>query len=291
MPEALYKKNGKYLRIRAVDVDPKTKESTTFYCINCKVQVTHSQGKKSEKSKPYFRRYQNTPHLTQCKYASKKTLEEYKREVGTLENLYYGVKTPLLLQQQDKNEESVKRSNEEKKKPFPVEKHPSEIVINPTKSHRKHLLTVDDLFYELSDIEDQGDFSLKSKLKDRIYGKIYYAYSQYTEIVNNHINSNLKDYFFVAGKMYNNEFISLKDPLKGYAELYGKNTSIRLRIYPYTDKINKELRNLTYKTRENHKKYEFIGLLASLRKIITEGDKTIIELDIYEFDTDQYRYN
>ncbi|WP_197204175.1 hypothetical protein [Cytobacillus firmus] len=291
MPEALYKKNGKYTRIRAVDVHPKMKESTTFYCIKCKVQVTHSQGKKSEQSKPYFRRFQNTPHLTNCKYASRKTLQEYEREVGTLENLHYGVKTPLLLQQQDKDEENTKGSNDEQKAPSSIEKHPSEIVINPKKRHKKHLLTVDDLFYELSDIEDHSDISLKSKLKDRIYGKIYYSYSQYIEIINNYKNGSLKDYFFVSGKMNINEFITLKDPLKSYAELYGKNTSIRLKIYPYTDKINKELRNLTYRTRENHKKYEFIGLLASLRKIITEGDKTIIELDIFEFDTDQYRYN
>ncbi|MGG0718657.1 hypothetical protein ABE096_13830 [Robertmurraya massiliosenegalensis] len=291
MPIAQYKKGGTFFKIRAVDVDPKSKDKITFYCCVCKQIVIHTQGSKTKESKPFFRRSPGRPHSLDCPYAKKVTLEELKREIGTLDNLHYDIKTPLVIQQQS-GDEGAQSSSKPKIEKTPTENLPTEIIKNPSKKHNKFIQTVDDLFHELADIENQSDFSIKKKLRERIYKKIYYPYSEYGELVRKNDDNTIKrGYFFISGKLFVNEWIKLKDEKKGYAHLFGKEKGIHLRIYPYNEKTHKKLLKITFNTKDANKKYEFIGVLASLQGIIKENEQIIIELTVYDCDHDQYRYN
>ncbi|MBZ6485064.1 hypothetical protein [Priestia aryabhattai] len=284
MPDALYIKDGEYISIRAVDVNPKTKGKKNFYCTFCKRKVVHSQGGKTEDSKPFFRKSPGINHREDCEYGKKKNLEEIMREEGTLDNLHYGVKPPLVVQALGSDSEVSNSSGNKKESENEIKGIGT--TRNPAKKHHRHILTVDDLFHELMDIKSQEQ-SLKSKLFSRIIGKIYYPYSQYQMLLNDYQENKLKKYFFTAGKINRNQYKNLSLD-QGYAELEGTNNDIKLYVYPFNKAIAKELKNLTWNTRKAKKYEEFLGLKVSIKKVIIKNGISIIELVVYEFDQNHY---
>ncbi|WP_176533030.1 hypothetical protein [Priestia megaterium] len=284
MPDALYIKAGKYVSIRAVDVNPKTKGDKNFYCTFCKRKVVHSQGKKTEDSKPFFRKSPGVNHREGCEYGKKKNLEEIMREEGTLDNLHYGVKPPLVVQAQGSESEINNISGDKKESGNEIKGIGTKR--NPAKKHHRHILTVDDLFHELMDIKSQEQ-PLKSKLFSRIIGKIYYPYSQYQTLLNHHQENIIKKYFFTAGKINVNQYKNLSLD-EGYAELEGVNNDIKLHVYPFNNDISKSLKELTWNTRQAKKREEFIGLKVSIKNVIIKNEISIIELIVYEFDQNHY---
>ncbi|MED1017889.1 hypothetical protein [Bacillus atrophaeus] len=290
MPDAKYLKDGKYYDIKAVDVDPKEKDHMSFYCMKCKIKVIYVQGKTAEGSKPFFRKAPGVPHVEGCYYGKKKTIQEVIREVGTADGLLYGVKPPLSVQRQSEIGDEVAVHPKEKKPP--KERNPIEQRVNKDKKHQKHLFTVDDLFHEITDIKTQEP-ALRSKLFNKLMGKIYYPYSEYSLIKENHQKGKLRTYFFTAGKINvfdQDEYYSIE---KGYIILHGKgNDNIKLRLFPFEEKISVQLKKLRYKTKSvEKKKWEFIGAKVQFRQIIEEDDITYIDLDLYEYDLNQYMYN
>jgi len=285
MPDALYIKDGKYIPIKAVHVNPNSKKKKTFYCTFCKRKVVHSKGNKNEGSKPFFRKAPTIDHVEGCDYGKKKNLKEIEREIGTLENLHYGIKPPLIVQATEVGGTSNNSSGE---KGARRETKGTRIKINPTKRHSKNILTVDDLFHEIMDIKSQEQ-PIKSNLFSRIFGVIYYSYSQYDLLIKHYEDNKFekKKYFFIAGKINVNQYKNLALD-EGYAELEGVNEGIKLHIYPFNDEISKGLKRITWKTREAKKSEEFIGLKASIKGVIQNDRISIIKLNVYEFDLNHY---
>ncbi|QSF42278.1 hypothetical protein [Priestia megaterium] len=284
MPDALYIKDGRYVLIRAVNVNPKTKGNKNFYCTFCKRKVVHSQGKKTEDSKPFFRKSPGVNHKEGCEYGKKKNLEETMREEGTLDNLHYGVKPPLVVQALESEGEISNISGDKKESGNEIKGIGTKK--NPAKKHHRHILTVDDLFHELMDIKSQEE-PLRSKLFSRIIGKIYYPYSQYQMLLNHRQDNTLKKYFFTAGKINVNQYKNLALD-EGYAELEGVNNDIKLHVYPFDDRISGALKNLTWNIRQAKKHKEFIGLKVSIKNVSIKNEVPIIELIVYEFDQNHY---
>ncbi|MCM3191378.1 hypothetical protein M3596_21950 [Bacillus subtilis] len=288
MPDAKWLKDGKYYDINAVDVDPKQKDQMSFYCKNCKIKVIYVQGNVAEGSKPFFRKAAGIPHKEGCYYGKKKTLQDVVREIGTLDELDYGVKPPLALQKKldiNVDEKEQRKTNDKK---ISSEK-PSQQRINRNKKHKKHLLTVDDLFHEIMDIRSQEP-AIKFKLFDRLIGKVYFPYSEYFLIKKQHQKGKLKRYFFTAGKLNVDDPEQYSSIESGYVILHGKGVEdIKLRLHPYDEKITVQLKKLRYKTKSvAKKKYEFIGVKVGFRQISEEDNTTYIDLDLYEFDLNRY---
>ncbi len=289
MHKAVYLENGRYKDIEAVDVNPNQKKKVIYYCEDCKIRVVHNKGNIKEESKPFFRRSPGKFHLDFCQYKRKVTLAEIEKEIGTLDNLYFGIKPPLVLQQKEANEQEILEVISNNNESAPKEKSPIKTKVNQLKKHQKNLLTVDDLFHEINDILQQ-EFPVRQKLMNRIIGKIYYPYKGYNLLLENYKNSSLRKYFYVAGFIHINQFINLKDANKNYA-IFSKNKdqNIQVRIYPYDNELSKNLQNLTWDTKTKGKTSEFIGVKADVKEVIYEEDLTIIKLNIYEFDLNHYR--
>ncbi|MGM0750230.1 MAG: hypothetical protein ACQEUS_20880 [Bacillota bacterium] len=290
MPHASYvKENGEYEDIKAVDVDPKEKSRMSFYCKYCKRKVVYVQGNIDEGSKPFFRKAPGVPHEEGCYYGKKKTLQDIVREVGTLDELTYGIKPPLVVQKKlDVNTSSDKESNKpadrKTRNENAVKQH-----VNPNKEHKKNIFTVDDLFHEIMDIKSQEP-AIKFKLFNRLIGKVYFPYSEYLLIKEQHQKGKLKRYFFTAGKINVDDPEQYSSIENGYIILHGKgDEDIKLRLFPYDEKITVLLKKLRYKTKSVvKKKYEFIGVKVGFRQISDEDDTTYIDLDLYEFDLNKY---
>lgn len=289
MPVALYKKNGQFYRIKAVDVDPKKKDFMSFYCRYCKIRVIYVQGNQDEGSKPFFRKAPRKVHLEGCPFSKKKTLDDEKREIGTLDNLEYGIKPPLAVQRVSKDQDIISRGKNGSDSKRKNEKNPVETKVDSKKKHQRNISTVDDLFHEIKEIKNQ-DASIKRKLFNRLIGNIYYPYSEYELLLSHYNNDGLRRYFFTAGKVKVNEYTTIDE---GYINLYGKlNNKVMIRLFPVEKMVESQLRNFTYDTRFKASKLtEFIGVKVSLKRVVKEGNKTLIELDLYEFDVNAYLDN